>query len=52
MQMLKEMKKEIQEIKGKQEEVKKDRKDIVCYNCNGKGHIASCQAPKRTEAEN
>ena len=36
MEMLKEMKKEIQEIKGKQEEVKKDRKDIVCYNCNGK----------------
>ena len=53
MQMLKEMKNEIQEIKGKQELVKKDRKDIVCYNCNGKGHIARfCQAPKRKEAEN
>ena len=53
LQKLKEMKAEMQELRGKQETVKKDRKDIVCYNCNKKEHIARfCQAPKKQEAEN
>ena len=40
-------------MRGKQETVKKDRKDIVCHNCNKQGHIARfCQAPKKQEAEN
>ena len=56
-EMRMEMKADIQELKGKSAGEKtswRERKDIVCYNCNKKGHIARfCHAPlKRNESEN
>ena len=51
-----ELKADIQELKGKAASEKtslRERKGIVCYNCNKKGHIVRfCQAPKRKESEN
>jgi hypothetical protein len=36
-----------------QRQERKDRKDIVCYNCNKKGHISrNCKAPRKQKKEN
>ena len=51
-----EMKADIQALKGETAGEKtswRNRKDIVCYNCNKQDHIAKfCPASKKKESEN
>ena len=53
LKMVQSLQEKMDAMQVKQEEKAAFRKDIVCYNCNQKGHISRfCKAPRNRKSEN